>query len=131
MQVRDYMSAAPVTIEAGADYQEAFAIMEDRNLHHLPVLDNAGNCAGILARRDLQLAARYFHEAPVEVGEVMHTPVTTIAPDADLGAAVQRMTDERIGCLPVSDDGGGHLVGIITETDLLRALRDLLNQRAG
>ncbi len=129
MRVRDYMSAAPVTIDAGADYQQAFAIMEDKNLHHLPVLDGGGDCVGILARRDLQLAARYFHEAPVEVGDVMHTPVTTIAPDADLGAAVERMMDDRIGCLPVSDDGGAHLVGIITETDLLRALRDLLARR--
>jgi CBS domain-containing protein len=129
MQVRDYMSAAPITIDAGADYTEAMAIMEERGLHHLPVIDTAGKCVGILARRDLQLAARYFHEAPVEVGEVMHTPVTTIASDADLGAAVQRMTADRIGCLPVSDDGGSHLVGIITETDLLRALQDLLARR--
>jgi CBS domain-containing protein len=129
MQVLDYMTRSPVTIDTAADYQAAFAIMEDRDLHHLPVIDAAGNCAGILARRDLQLAARFFHEAPVEVGDVMHTPVTTIAPDADLGAAVERMMDDRIGCLPVSDDGGGHLVGIITETDLLRALKDLLAQR--
>jgi acetoin utilization protein AcuB len=61
----------------------------------------------------------------------MHTPVTTIAPNADLGAAVERMTAERIGCLPVSENGGARLVGIITETDLLRALRDLLSQREG
>jgi CBS domain-containing protein len=131
MRVHDYMSPTPVTIDAGADYQQAFAIMEDQGLHHLPVVDGAGDCVGILARRDLQLAARYFHEAPVEVGDVMHAPVTTIAPDADLGAAVERMMDDRIGCLPVSDDGGSHLVGIITETDLLRALRDLLAQRDG
>jgi acetoin utilization protein AcuB len=64
----------------------------------------------------------------VEVGEVMHTPVTTIAPDADLAAAVESMMADRIGCLPVTEDGS-HLVGIITETDLLRALRDLLAAR--
>jgi CBS domain-containing protein len=129
MRVRDYMSPTPVTIEAGADYQEAFEILEQRDLHHLPVVTD-GRCVGILARRDLQLAARYFHEAPVEVGEVMHTPVTTIAPDADLAAAVERMMTDHIGCLPVSDDGS-HLVGIITETDLLRALGDLLAARGG
>ncbi|WP_295885111.1 HPP family protein [uncultured Thiohalocapsa sp.] len=131
MQVRDYMSPAPVTIDAGADYQQAFSVMEEKSLHHLPVLDAAGNCAGLVARRDLQLAARCFQEAPVEIGEIMHKPVTTIAPDADLSAAVERMMDDHIGCLPVSDDGGGHLVGIITETDLMRALKDLLAQRGG
>ncbi|NBC15028.1 MAG: CBS domain-containing protein [Gammaproteobacteria bacterium] len=126
MQVRDYMSPAPVTIETSADYQEAFSVMQEKNLHHLPVLDATGTCAGLVARRDLQLAARCFQEAPVEIGEIMHKPVTTIAPDADLGTAVALMMDDHIGCLPVSDNGGGHLVGIITETDLLRALQDLL-----
>jgi CBS domain-containing protein len=129
MKVRDYMTEAPVTIDMGADYQEAFSIMEEKDLHHLPVLNAAGNCAGLVARRDLQLAARCYHEAPVEVGEIMHKPVTTIAPDADLAAAVERMMADHIGCLPVSDNGGGHLVGILTETDLLRALQDLLAQR--
>jgi len=129
MRVRDYMSPAPVTIDAGADYQQAFKIMEEQNLHHLPVLDAAGNCAGLVARRDLQLAARCFQEAPVEIGEVMHQPVTTVAPDADLATAVARMMADHIGCLPVSDDGGSHLVGIITETDLMRALQDLLAAR--
>jgi acetoin utilization protein AcuB len=126
MHVRDYMTPAPITIDSGADYQQAFGVMEQHGLHHLPVVTEGNRVVGILARRDLQLAARHFHAAPVEVGEVMHTPVSTIAPDADLGAAVERMMTDRIGCLPVSEDGGSHLVGIITETDLMRALRDLL-----
>jgi acetoin utilization protein AcuB len=128
MQVRDYMSPSPVTIREDTDYGEAFGIMEQRDLHHLPVVNKSDEVVGIVARRDLQLAARYFHEAPVEVGEVMHTPVVTIASDADLSVAVERMTEDRIGCLPVAEDGK-HLVGIITETDLLRALRLLLAER--
>jgi len=128
MQVRDYMSPSPVTIREDADYGEAFGIMEQRDLHHLPVVNKGDEVVGIVARRDLQLAARYFHEAPVEVGEVMHTPVVTIASDADLSVAVERMMEDRIGCLPVAEDGK-HLVGIITETDLLRALGLLLSER--
>ncbi len=128
MHVSDYMTTAAVTIETSADYQEAFQIMEERDLHHLPVVDAEGAVIGILTRRDLQLAARCFKEAPAEVGEVMHSPVTTITPDADLAAAVERMRNDRIGCLPVSTDGGRDIVGIITETDLLRALAKLLAQ---
>lgn len=129
MNVSDYMTTAPVTIEIDADYQEAFQIMQERDLHHLPVIDANGCVTGILTRRDLQLAARCFKEAPIEVGEVMHSPVTTIEPNADLTAAVERMRSDRIGCLPVSTDGGQHLVGILTETDLLRALAQLLAER--
>lgn len=129
MHVSDYMTATPITIESGSDYQEAFQIMEERDLHHLPVVNASGSVIGIVTRRDLQLAARCFKEAPAEVGEIMHSPVTTIAPDADLAAAVERMRADRIGCLPVSTDGGHNIVGIITETDLLRALSQLLAER--
>jgi CBS domain-containing protein len=128
MEVRDYMSPTAVTIQVDADYKEAFEIMEKRDLHHLPVMNRDDEVVGIVARRDLQLAARHFHEAPVEVGEVMHTPVVTVASDADLAVAVERMIDDRIGCLPVADDGR-RLVGIVTETDLLRVLQGLLGER--
>lgn len=128
MRVRDYMTASPVTIREDADYGAAFAIMEDQDLHHLPVLNAHEHVVGILARRDLQLAARFFHEAPAEVAEVMHAPVVTIAAETNLSAAVTRMMDERIGCLPVCDDSH-KCVGIITETDLFRALRDLLSEK--
>ena len=128
MLVRDYMTAAPVTIREDADYGTAFAIMEDQDLHHLPVLDANEKVVGILARRDLQLAARFFHEAPAEVSDVMHAPVVTISPNANLSEAVARMMNDRIGCLPVCDKGQT-CTGIITETDLFRALRDLLAEK--
>jgi acetoin utilization protein AcuB len=126
MQVSDYMSPAPVTIEPGTDYKHAFTIMQDKNLHHLPVLDSSSAIIGIVARRDLQVAAQCFHEAPVEVSEVMHTPVTTVTANESLASAVERMKDQGIGCLPVIDDGDRQLVGIITESDMLRALNELL-----
>lgn len=126
MQVSDYMSPAPVTIDPGADYKQAFTVMQEKNLHHLPVLDSSNAVVGIVARRDLQVAAQHFHEAPVEVGDVMHTPVTTIVSSDPLASAVERMSDQGIGCLPVVDAGGQQLVGIITEIDMLRALKDLL-----
>ena len=129
MHVRDYMSPAPITITVDADYKRAFEIIEEKDLHHIPVIDQTAGVVGIVARRDLQLAARYFHEAPVEVREVMHTPVVTIAPDADLAHAADLMREHGIGSLPVCDGGKGRLVGIITESDLLRALSDLLAKR--
>jgi len=128
MLVSDYMSNSPVTISRDADYNTAFEIMETRDLHHLPVVDTAGQVVGILARRDLQLAARHFHEAPVEVAEVMHTPVVSVSPTAGLATAAKRMADHRIGCLPVVDRKK-QVVGMLTETDLFRALADSLKKR--
>jgi acetoin utilization protein AcuB len=125
MLVNQYMSATPVTIGVNDDYGTAFDIMETRDLHHLPVVNDNGDVVGVVTRRDLQLGARFFHEAPTEVNEVMHAPVITIDRDAHLSAAAERMVAERIGCLPVVD-GDHKLAGMLTETDLFRALQDLL-----
>jgi CBS domain-containing protein len=57
--------------------------------------------------------------AKVTVGEVMTRPVITIGPDLDARDAAQIMLDHKIGALPVIDEG--RLIGIVTETDLLRA----------
>ena len=129
MQVDDYMSKSPVTVRDDADYSTAFDIMETRNMHHLPVVDAQDTVVGILTRRDLQLAARHFREAPVEISEVMHTPVLTTAAGASLSSAARQMMQHHIGCLPVMDDNN-HVVGMLTETDLFRALDDLLQERA-
>jgi len=126
MQVKDHMSPAPVTIQPDADYKKAFMIMQEKNLHHLPVIGSSNNVVGIVTRRDLQIAAQHFHEAPVEIGDVMHQPVTTIPSDANLAAAVERLIAEGIGCLPVTDAGGTELVGIITEIDMLNVLQEML-----
>ena len=45
--------------------------------------------------------------------------VITIGPDLDARDAAQTILDHKIGALPVIDDG--RLIGIVTETDLLRA----------
>ncbi|MGB5833833.1 MAG: CBS domain-containing protein [Thiohalocapsa sp.] len=127
MLVSDYMTRTPVTIGKDADYGAAFDIMETKNLHHLPVVDAGNEVVGILTRRDLQLAARHFQEAPVEVVDVMHTPVVTATPETNLVDAATMMMDNRIGCLPVLD-GGRKVVGMVTETDLFRALIDAVGK---
>ena len=130
MLVSDYMSPAPITIDSNTDYKQAFSIMQEQNLHHLPVVGSADNVVGIVARRDLQIAAQHFHEAPVEIGDVMHQPVTTVSSDTHLSAAVERLVAEGIGCLPVTEAGNNKLVGIITENDMLKILRELLAKQA-
>ena len=125
MQVESYMTPAPVTITNDTDYWEAFGIMQEKDLHHIPVVDESSAVVGILTRRDLKIASMHFAEAHVDVSEVMHTPVVTIAPGERLADAARQMIDNRIGGLPVVD-ADDQLVGILTETDLLRALIDQL-----
>lgn len=127
MRVESYMSNAPITIRDETVYWEAFDTMREKDLHHIPVVNEDNSVVGILTRRDLQIAAQHFKEAPVEVSEVMHSPVVTISPGELLSEAAKQMIDNRIGGLPVLDTND-QMVGILTETDLLRALIDQLGK---
>ena len=121
------MSHTPITIRDDTDYWKAFEIMQEKDLHHIPVVNENSAVVGILTRRDLKIASMHFRETPVEVSEVMHSPVVTITPGELLAEAAKQMIDNRIGGLPVLD-ANGQIVGILTETDLLRALIDQLGK---
>ena len=54
------------------------------------------------------------------LGEVMTTDVLTVAPEDTIGEAAQKMTDQGVGAVVVSDFG--RLIGIFTERDLMRAV---------
>ena len=55
----------------------------------------------------------------VEIERVMSGPPIVIGPNAAIGEAARVMAERKIGCLPVVDQGD-RLVGLVTETDLLR-----------
>jgi acetoin utilization protein AcuB len=82
---------------------------------------------GIVAERDLLLAATHHMQSAVDVGDVMHRDVVTTTGDAPVGEAAALMVDHRIGGLPVLDEGR-RVVGVITETDIFRAF--VASQRA-
>ena len=120
MLVRDCMSAHPLTVRHDADYKVALKLMQEHALHHVPVLDGNENLVGIVAERDLLLAATHHLQAAVDVAEVMHRDVVTTTGDAPIGTAAALMVDHRIGGLPVLD-ARKRVVGVITETDIFRA----------
>src|SRR5262249_38246723 len=101
---------------------------------HLPVVEG-GRLAGIITDRDVRTTLpspatslavgelRYLLDRLL-VERVMTRSVITIGPDAPIGNAVELILAHRIGALPVMEDG--RLVGIIPETDLLRAFATTL-----
>ncbi len=125
--VRERMSAPPFTVQADASYQQALQLMDNRRLHHLPVIDSAGQLVGIVTERDLLLAASHYGTADVEVAEIMHKGAITASPTMTIAQAAELLLQKRIGGLPVVDEQQ-QVVGIITETDLLRAFVEMLGQ---
>lgn len=126
MLVRDRMSAHPVTIEPESSALSALGIMQYHRLRHLPVVDASGHVVGILAERDLLLAASRHLHAGMEVSEVMSREVTTVNPETPLGDAASLMARHHFGSLPVVD-GSNNIVGIVTESDIFRAFADLVS----
>ena len=138
MLVQELMSSKPVTVTADTSVPEALRIMRERKVRRLPVLDHHGKMVGIVSDKDLlyaspspatTLAIWEISDllAKLKVEKVMTREVVTVSGDTPLEEAARIMTDRRIGGLPVMD--GENLVGIITETDLFKALLQQLGGR--
>ena len=124
------MAKNPVALNQNESLDLAKDIMTLGRLRHFPVVDG-GKLVGVVSQRDLYRSSlasvmgygEKTHEEflkTVVVKEVMSHPPITISPDAPIKDAAHLMIDRKIGCLPVMR--AGKLVGLITETDLLREL---------
>lgn len=129
--VRDFMTEEVATLARNDKLTIADDVMNLGRIRHLPVLDEAGEeVVGIVSQRDLfrgALArclgygehAQQRLLAQLVVKEVMSTEIETIGPDEPLEEAARRMLERKIGCLVVVQ--GGRLVGILTESDFVKA----------
>jgi CBS domain-containing protein len=141
--VAESMRRRPITIDPDAPLGTALAVMIERGVRHLPVVNDAGRLVGMLTDRDVRSAAiapELAERLPgrwrrrmdrlqqrweaLRVRDVMTWDCVTTAPDASLAQAAALMLDGRFGCLPVVERG--KLVGILTEHDVLRALAERL-----
>ena len=135
ISVRDRMSRAVTTVRPEARLADAAALMRDRKIRHLPVVDGRGRLVGIVTARDLRQAlfapavqAEATDLATVleslTVADVMTRGVVSVRAVTSIRDAARVMHERRLGALPVVE--GGRLVGILTETDVLRAFQELL-----
>ena len=129
MKIRDLMTDTPITVDRDTPVLEARQIMLSKRIRHLLVTDGP-KLAGMVTDRDIRLNLPSpatslsvweinYLLARLTVESVMTKALVTVSPGWDPRDAAVLMLDHRIGALPVVDNG--ELVGIITETDLLRA----------
>jgi acetoin utilization protein AcuB len=123
MLVRDIMRSPAVTIPPHTRLQDAYRILREKEIRHLPVLDG-GRVVGVVTDRDLRLATSALAPSPFPpesvVSAVMSRNPLTADPSDPVEDAARAMRERKIGCLPVVE--GGSVVGIVTGLDLLDAL---------
>ena len=129
MKVRDIMTTSCITAPATMPVLEARQLMLEKRIRHLLVTDGP-KLLGIVTDRDVRLNLPSpatslsvweinYLLARMTLSSVMTQNVVVVESGREATEAAQVMLDNKIGALPVVDRG--HLVGIITETDLLRA----------
>ncbi len=130
MRVRELMTGALIAARPDMPVLDARHLMIEKRIRHLLVTSDSGELLGIVTDRDIRLNLPSqatslsvwelnYLLTRLTVGKVMTQSVITVGPDREVRDAAVLMLDHRIGALPVVD--GGRLIGIVTETDLLRA----------
>lgn len=139
MLVRDRMSKPAVTITPEMPFQDALKLMREKGYRRLPVVDRRGELVGIVSERDLLYATPSpasslsvwelnYLLSQLQVREIMTKHVITTTPDTPIEDAAEVMATRKIGGLPVVD-ANNYVLGVITETDIFRALVEMMAMR--
>lgn len=134
MRVKDRMRRSLVSLAQSDTLDHAMMTLRRFNIRHLPVVEG-DHVVGIVSDRDVKKTApspfdyptveefRAFTSA-VTVKEIMTKEVVTVSPLTPIEEAACLMNQKRIGALPVVQDG--RLVGILTETDVLGVMTEMM-----
>lgn len=139
MLVSEWMTVEPRTVTPDTPVMEAMQYLRDGGYRRLPVTRN-GALVGIVTDRDLKEATPSkattlsvyelnYLLSKLQVKDVMKNPVITVRAEDPIEQAALLMEEHRVSGLPVLTDGA--LVGILTITDLMRALVSFLALREG
>lgn len=127
--VQDWMTPEVLTVTPDTTLPEAHQLMIERRLRRLPVVAN-GRVVGIVTRSDIRGAQPSsasslsmwelnYLLARLKVEAIMTPDPKVVSPQTTIGDAARLMLEHKIGGLPVVD-ADGHVVGIITESDIFR-----------
>jgi acetoin utilization protein AcuB len=138
-KVAEYMTRKVVSVPPQTGIREAFFKMKQHHIRHLPVVDEDNKLIGIVSDRELRrpdwvdesldIAHVYSLDDEMFVRDVMITNVHVIHTYDTLRKAIRLLLENDIGAVPVLDKTGA-LVGMLSAVDLLRALDDVMGERA-
>jgi acetoin utilization protein AcuB len=129
MLIQDWMAKDVMTVDENTSLMRATRIMKENKIRRLPVVSH-GKLIGIITDRDVKDASPskttsldihelYYLLSEMKVKDIMTKTPLTLSGKETLEKAALIMLNSRISGLPVVDDGG-HLIGLLSETDVLR-----------
>jgi CBS domain-containing protein/ribosome-associated translation inhibitor RaiA len=137
LTVSQIYTAEPVTIREDATVGRAINLLREHGISRLPIENENGYLAGVITTHDIvDFVVRDMNKATrgdragdtdrmldLPIYGLMSSPVETTTPDEAVGTAVDRMLENDYAGLVVTDDEDDrHILGILTKTDVLRAL---------
>lgn len=121
---KDLMSSPVITLNSDTALNVAWELITQNRFRHVPVL-NIDQMIGIISDRDL-LKYRIAHPSSewskVKVESIMHKEVLSATADTEIREIAKIMFEERVGCIPIIEPADKSVKGIITRSDILRAL---------
>lgn len=140
MTTRELMSGGVVTVHGETSVLAARDLMTRERIRHLPVVDARGGLVGIVTDRDIRLnlpsqatslsaQESNYLLSRLGVAQIMTRPVITTGPDRPAAEVAQLMLEHRIGAVPIVE--GDRLVGIVTDTDVVRAFARIAAPSSG
>lgn len=134
--VADLMTADPLSLLRAASLKDAHDLMREKNIRHIPVIDEQGLLVGMLTQKVMMAAvigllAKYGatalerREKQQLVADLMLTDFATVTAEQSLAEVAAFFVKNRHGCLPVIT-AENKLIGILTSSDFVRLAAELL-----
>jgi CBS domain-containing protein len=134
--IEDVMTREPFTLSRFSSLKDARALMNEKCIRHVPIVDEQNVLVGLVSQRDVLAhgqadAVKVGQEELLEnesgtlLADVMTEQLVTIPPTANVRSAAQALFNYKFGCLPVVDEQQ-HLLGIVTDTDFVAITIQLL-----
>lgn len=131
-EIEPFMTTDLVTVREDDSVDLVANLMEWQRVRHVLVEDDEHNYLGLVTYRSvLRLLTRADLDGknPTAVADIMRRDAVTVTPSTPTLDVIRIMRDRRIACLPVVEDG--RLVGVVTESDLMKVAGRLLEEKLG
>ena len=133
MIAADLMTPDPTTVIPEASIAEAWDLMRDLDIRHLPVVEGR-TLVGMVSDRDLgrmdmaRILASGRADALREglgmpVVKIMSADVIAVDTETDLDEVVSLLIEHKVGALPIVSPGTRDVVGILSYIDVLKVLQ--------